>query len=110
MLFFNRVAPPKLRCSLCSSGKAAILPFSFCNFLPKEFIDLHVDTLRVVANCLSDSETSQMIHESGGLARLMEFVLITEVPDIRNNAVTCLAKAALNRKQRRRQWGGHVPI
>lgn len=58
----------------------------------------------MVANCLSDSETSQMIHESGGLARLMEFVLITEVPDIRNNAVTCLAKAALNRKQRRRQW------
>ncbi|XP_075906597.1 armadillo repeat-containing protein 3 isoform X2 [Nelusetta ayraudi] len=66
-----------------------------------EFIDLHVDTLRVVANCLSDSETSQMIHESGGLARLMEFVLITEVPDIRNNAVTCLAKAALNPDNRK---------
>lgn len=40
-----------------------------------------------------------MIHESGGLARLMEFVLITEVADVRNSAVTCLAKAALNCKQ-----------
>lgn len=105
------VGKPK---SMCSSHNPQLYRFHFANSTQQEFIDLHVDTLRVVANCLSDSETSQMIHESGGLARLMEFVLITEVPDIRNNAVTCLAKAALNGAQEGEkavgQWGRHFPI
>lgn len=87
MPFFYFVTPSN---SYHSPRKVHFVFFIF----PQDFSDLHVDTLRVVANCLGDSETSQMIHESGGLARLMEFVLITEVAEIRDNAVMCIAKAA----------------
>lgn len=83
---------------LCSPHHLHFVIFIF----PQDFSDLHVDTLRVVANCLGDSETSQMIHESGGLARLMEFVLITEVAEIRDNAVMCIAKAAQSCKHSRK--------
>ncbi|XP_068565875.1 armadillo repeat-containing protein 3 isoform X2 [Cebidichthys violaceus] len=59
-----------------------------------EFRDLHAVALRVVANCMSDSESLQLIHKGGGLTRLMEFVLTPNMPEIQSNAVKCIARVA----------------
>ncbi|XP_047205192.1 armadillo repeat-containing protein 3 isoform X2 [Girardinichthys multiradiatus] len=56
--------------------------------------DLHAEALHVVANCLSDSETLQLIHNNGGLARLMDFVLTPQTPGIQSTAVKCLTRVA----------------
>uniref|UniRef100_A0A3B4H8N9 Armadillo repeat containing 3 n=1 Tax=Pundamilia nyererei TaxID=303518 RepID=A0A3B4H8N9_9CICH len=36
------------------------------------FSDLHAEALHVLANCLSDSESVQLIHKSGGLTKQLE--------------------------------------
>ncbi|XP_037612299.1 armadillo repeat-containing protein 3 isoform X2 [Sebastes umbrosus] len=56
--------------------------------------DLHAEALQVVANCVSDSKTLQLIQECGGLTRLMEFVLTPNAPGIQSNAVKCIAMVA----------------
>ncbi|KAM6900539.1 armadillo repeat-containing protein 3 [Xenentodon cancila] len=58
------------------------------------FRDLHVETLKVVANCLSDGETVQLIHNAGGLTKLMEFLLVPNMPEIQSTAVKCLSRVA----------------
>uniref|UniRef100_A0A4W6FP15 Armadillo repeat containing 3 n=1 Tax=Lates calcarifer TaxID=8187 RepID=A0A4W6FP15_LATCA len=62
--------------------------------------DLHADALHVVANCLSDSESVQLIHKGGGLTRLMDFLLTPNVPEIQANAVKCIARVAQNPENR----------
>lgn len=67
----------------------------------QDFSDLHVEALQVVANCLSDSESLQLIHKGGGLKRLMEFVLTPNMSEIQYNAVKCITRVAQSRKCRR---------
>ncbi|XP_044032814.1 armadillo repeat-containing protein 3 isoform X2 [Siniperca chuatsi] len=69
--------------------------------LVQDFSDLHAEALQVVANCLSDSETFQLIHKAGGLTRLMEFVLTPNMPEIQSNAVKCIAKVAQSSENRK---------
>lgn len=69
----------------------------------QDFSDLHVEALQVVANCLSDSESLQLIHKSGGLMRLMEFLLAPSMPEIQYNAVKCICSAAQSRKSNTRR-------
>uniref|UniRef100_A0A3Q4G6S8 Armadillo repeat containing 3 n=1 Tax=Neolamprologus brichardi TaxID=32507 RepID=A0A3Q4G6S8_NEOBR len=58
------------------------------------FSDLHAEALHVLANCLSDSESVQLIHKSGGLTKLMEFVLTPSVPEIRSGVIKCITRVA----------------
>ncbi|XP_037549782.1 armadillo repeat-containing protein 3 [Nematolebias whitei] len=67
----------------------------------KEFSDLHGEALQVVANCLSDREAVQQIHEDGGLARLMDFVLIPNNPEIQSTAIKCLTRVAQSSESRK---------
>lgn len=68
----------------------------------QDFSDLHIEALQVVANCLSDSESLKVIHKSGGLMRLMEFLLTPNMPEIQYNAVKCICSAAQSREYRGR--------
>lgn len=74
---------------------------TFFFFILQDLSDLHADALHVVANCLSDSESVQLIHKGGGLTRLMDFLLTPNVPEIQANAVKCIARVAQNRKLER---------
>lgn len=74
-----------------------------CFYFFQDFHDLHAEALQVVANCLSDSKSLQVIHKGGGLTRLMEFVLTPNLPEIQSNAVKCIARVAQSCKQRRGQ-------
>ncbi|XP_061593151.1 armadillo repeat-containing protein 3-like [Cololabis saira] len=65
------------------------------------FRDLHVGTLKVVANCLSDSESVQLIQKAGGLTKLMEFLLAPNMPEIQSAAVKCLSRVAQNSMSRK---------
>ncbi|KAM4544134.1 armadillo repeat-containing protein 3 [Fundulus diaphanus] len=59
-----------------------------------DLADLHGEALHTVANCLMDGETLQLIHNNGGLARLMDFVLAPSTPAIQSTAVQCLSRVA----------------
>ncbi|XP_035981505.1 armadillo repeat-containing protein 3 isoform X2 [Fundulus heteroclitus] len=59
-----------------------------------DLADLHGEALHIVANCLRDGETLQLIHNDGGLARLMDFVLAPSTPAIQSTAVQCLSRVA----------------
>ncbi|XP_072234177.1 armadillo repeat-containing protein 3 [Leuresthes tenuis] len=65
-----------------------------------DFSDLHAEALQVLANCMSDSDTVRLIHQSGGLTRLMEFVLTPNVPQIQCTTVKCLSRMAQNTESR----------
>uniref|UniRef100_A0A3B4XKY5 Armadillo repeat containing 3 n=1 Tax=Seriola lalandi dorsalis TaxID=1841481 RepID=A0A3B4XKY5_SERLL len=56
--------------------------------------DLHAEALRVLANCLSDSECVQLIHKDGRLTRLMDFLVNPNMPEIQSSAVKCIAGVA----------------
>ncbi|XP_038133596.1 armadillo repeat-containing protein 3-like, partial [Cyprinodon tularosa] len=62
----------------------------------KDFTDLHAEALHVVANCLNDHKTLQLIHDNWGLVRLMDFVKTPNTPIIQSIALKCLSKAALS--------------
>uniref|UniRef100_A0A3B5A5T2 Armadillo repeat containing 3 n=1 Tax=Stegastes partitus TaxID=144197 RepID=A0A3B5A5T2_9TELE len=66
----------------------------------QDFRDLHADALQVVANCLSDSESVQLIHNGGGLTRLMEIVLTPNMPEIQSNTVKCITRVAQSSESR----------
>uniref|UniRef100_A0A3Q1FKM1 Armadillo repeat containing 3 n=1 Tax=Acanthochromis polyacanthus TaxID=80966 RepID=A0A3Q1FKM1_9TELE len=70
------------------------------NNMVNDFSDLHDDTLQVVANCLSDSESVQLIHNSGGLTKLMEFLLSPSIPEIQSNTVKCITRVAQSSESR----------
>nr|XP_060639429.1 armadillo repeat-containing protein 3 [Anolis sagrei ordinatus] len=67
----------------------------------KEFNDLHVEALGVVANCLEDVETVQLIQETGGLRKLLAFTEVSTLPDFQRNAAKAIAKAAYDSEIRK---------
>ncbi|KAM7390610.1 hypothetical protein PAMA_008677 [Pampus argenteus] len=67
----------------------------------KDFSDLHAEALQVVANCMSDSESVQLINKGGGLTKLMEFVLTPTTPEIQTNTVKCITRVAQSSENRK---------
>ncbi|CAM4522656.1 armadillo repeat-containing protein 3 isoform X1 [Caretta caretta] len=67
----------------------------------KEFNDLHVEALAVVANCLEDVDTMQLIQQTGGLKKLLSFAEMSTIPDIQKNAAKAITKAAYDPENRR---------
>ncbi|XP_021242945.1 armadillo repeat-containing protein 3 isoform X4 [Numida meleagris] len=66
-----------------------------------EFSDLHAEALAVLANCLEDVHTMQLIQQTGGLKKLLSFVGVSAVPDIQKNAAKAIAKAAYDSENRK---------
>ncbi|XP_027703702.1 armadillo repeat-containing protein 3 [Vombatus ursinus] len=67
----------------------------------KEFNDLHIEALAVLANCLEDVDTMQQIQQAGGLKRLLAFAQNTTFPDIQKNATKAIARAAYDPENRK---------
>ncbi|XP_067417810.1 armadillo repeat-containing protein 3 [Emydura macquarii macquarii] len=67
----------------------------------KEFNDLHVEALSVVANCLEDVDTMQLIQQTVGLKKLLSFAEMSTIPDIQKNAAKAIAKAAYDPENRK---------
>ncbi|XP_061443062.1 armadillo repeat-containing protein 3 isoform X2 [Rhineura floridana] len=67
----------------------------------KEFNDLHVEALGVVANCLEDVDTMQLIQETGGLRKLLAFAEVSTLTDFQKNAAKAIAKAAYEPENRK---------
>ncbi|XP_019363844.1 PREDICTED: armadillo repeat-containing protein 3 isoform X2 [Gavialis gangeticus] len=67
----------------------------------KEFNDLHVEALAVVANCLEDVDTMQLIQQTGGLKKLLSFAETSAIPDIQKNAAKAISKAAYDSENRK---------
>uniref|UniRef100_A0A3Q3W2W6 EDR1/CTR1/ARMC3-like peptidase-like domain-containing protein n=1 Tax=Mola mola TaxID=94237 RepID=A0A3Q3W2W6_MOLML len=59
-----------------------------------DFCDLHVEALQVVVNFLTDSESLHLIHQDGGLTRLMEFFLTPNISEVQCSAVECITRVA----------------
>uniref|UniRef100_A0A8C8RWF4 Armadillo repeat containing 3 n=1 Tax=Pelusios castaneus TaxID=367368 RepID=A0A8C8RWF4_9SAUR len=68
---------------------------------PDEFNDLHVEALAVVANCLEDVDTMQLIQQTGGLKKLLSFAEMSSIPDVQKNAAKAIAKAAYDSENRK---------
>lgn len=69
----------------------------------QDFCDLHVEALQVVVNFLTDSESLHLIHQDGGLTRLMEFFLTPNISEVQCSAVECITRVAHSRKHRSRK-------
>ncbi|XP_026505276.1 armadillo repeat-containing protein 3 isoform X3 [Terrapene carolina triunguis] len=67
----------------------------------KEFNDLHVEALAVVANCLEDVDTMQLIQQTGGLKKLLSFAEMSTIPDIQKNAAKAITKTAYDPENRK---------
>ncbi|XP_072507804.1 armadillo repeat-containing protein 3 isoform X2 [Notamacropus eugenii] len=67
----------------------------------KEFNDLHIEALAVLANCLEDVDTMQQIQLAGGLKKLLAFAENTTFPDIQKNATKAIARAAYDPENRK---------
>ncbi|XP_074754073.1 armadillo repeat-containing protein 3 [Athene noctua] len=66
-----------------------------------EFSDLHVEALAVLANCLEDVHTLQLIRQTGGLKKLLTFVGVSTVPSIQKNAAKAITRAAYDSENRK---------
>ncbi|XP_061660838.1 armadillo repeat-containing protein 3-like isoform X6 [Syngnathoides biaculeatus] len=74
----------------------------------KDLIDLHMETLMVFSNCMSDLDSFRVIQNGGGLSTLMDLLLTPKVSEsqaalLKNSnieiqavAVKCIANAAQN--------------
>ncbi|XP_037366627.1 armadillo repeat-containing protein 3-like [Talpa occidentalis] len=62
----------------------------------KDLSDLHIEALLVIANCLEDMDTMVLIHQTGGLKKLLTFAENSTIPDIQKNAAKAITKAAYN--------------
>ncbi|ETE67047.1 Armadillo repeat-containing protein 3, partial [Ophiophagus hannah] len=67
----------------------------------KEFNDLHVEALGVVANCLEDVDTMQLIQETGGLRKLLAFTEVSTLTEFQKNAAKAITKAAIDPENRK---------
>ncbi|KAM8967726.1 armadillo repeat-containing protein 3 isoform 2-T2 [Pelodytes ibericus] len=67
----------------------------------KELNDLHVEALLVIANCLEDPETMQVLQHSGGLQKILTFAETSPLPDVQKNAAKAIAKSAHNEGNRK---------
>ncbi|EGW05134.1 Armadillo repeat-containing protein 3, partial [Cricetulus griseus] len=60
----------------------------------KEWNDLHVEALAVIANCLEDMDTVVLMQQTGILRKLLSFAENSTVPDIQKNSAKAITKAA----------------
>ncbi|XP_072269570.1 armadillo repeat-containing protein 3 [Pyxicephalus adspersus] len=67
----------------------------------KELNDLHVEALLIVANCLEDADTVQLLQQSGGLKKILTFAESSPLADIQRNAAKAIAKSAHNAENRK---------
>ncbi|XP_075067327.1 armadillo repeat-containing protein 3 [Mixophyes fleayi] len=67
----------------------------------KELNDLHVEALSIIANCLEDVDTVQLLLQSGGLKKILTFAETSPLPDIQRNAAKAIAKSAHNAENRK---------
>uniref|UniRef100_A0ACB8FV42 Uncharacterized protein n=1 Tax=Sphaerodactylus townsendi TaxID=933632 RepID=A0ACB8FV42_9SAUR len=67
----------------------------------KDFNDLHVEALGVVANCLEDPDTVQLIQETGCLRKLLSFTEVSTLTDFQKNAAKAIAKSACDSENRK---------
>ncbi|XP_042327046.1 armadillo repeat-containing protein 3 isoform X2 [Sceloporus undulatus] len=67
----------------------------------KDFNDLHVEALGVVANCLEDVDTMQLIQETGCLRKLLAFTEVSTLPEFQRNAAKAITKAAYDPENRK---------
>ncbi len=70
----------------------------------QEFSDLHEGTLRVISNCLEDSESMQLIQTMGGLEQLLQFVGTSTLPEAQANAVKAIARMAQSSTEKKPQF------
>lgn len=80
--------------------------------ISQDLVDLHGESLLVLANCMNDFESFRVVQKGGGLSLLMELLLNSKLPEnqavapkngspeIQAIAVKCIASAAQNRKNR----------
>lgn len=66
----------------------------------QDFHDLHAEALQTLSNCLSDSQTVKLVHQSRGLTRLLQFLQTPNAPEVQSAAVDCLTKVAQSREHR----------
>uniref|UniRef100_A0A8C8BIZ9 Armadillo repeat containing 3 n=1 Tax=Otus sunia TaxID=257818 RepID=A0A8C8BIZ9_9STRI len=66
-----------------------------------ELSDLHVEALAVLANCLEDVHTLQLIHQTGGLKKILSFVGVSTVPSMQKNAAKAITRAAYDSENRK---------
>uniref|UniRef100_A0AAR2KFX2 Armadillo repeat containing 3 n=1 Tax=Pygocentrus nattereri TaxID=42514 RepID=A0AAR2KFX2_PYGNA len=67
----------------------------------KEFSDLHVDALRVISNCLEDTESTKLIQGTGVLEKLLQFIITPTSPEVQTNAVKAISRVAQNSENRK---------
>ncbi|XP_069846606.1 armadillo repeat-containing protein 3 isoform X1 [Dipodomys merriami] len=67
----------------------------------KEWSDLHVEALAVIANCLEDMDTMLLLHQTGMLRKLLSFAESSTIPDIQKNAAKAITKAAYDSENRK---------
>ncbi|XP_073485866.1 armadillo repeat-containing protein 3 [Aquarana catesbeiana] len=67
----------------------------------KELNDLHVEALLIIANCLEDADTVQLLQQSGGLKKILTFAETSPLADIQRNAAKAIAKSAHNAENRK---------
>ncbi|XP_069816633.1 armadillo repeat-containing protein 3 isoform X2 [Dendropsophus ebraccatus] len=67
----------------------------------KELNDLHVEALLIIANCLEDADTVQLLQQSGGLKKILTFAETSTLPDLQKNAAKAIAKSAHNAENRK---------
>lgn len=60
----------------------------------QEFSDLHEGALRVICNCLEDSEAMELIQTMGGLEQILQFVGTSTMPEAQANAAKAIARMA----------------
>ncbi|KAM6149036.1 LOW QUALITY PROTEIN: armadillo repeat-containing protein 3-like, partial [Erethizon dorsatum] len=66
----------------------------------KEFTDLHIEALLVMANCLEDTDSMALIEQTWGLRKLLAFTK-RSTPDIQKNAAKAIARAARHIENRK---------
>ncbi|CAL8398106.1 unnamed protein product [Arctogadus glacialis] len=70
----------------------------------KDLSDLHVEALRVVSNCVADRESLLLVHQTGGLSRLIQLVVLSPapaLPEVQTSAATCIAMVARSSENRK---------
>uniref|UniRef100_A0A8C5A1J2 Armadillo repeat containing 3 n=1 Tax=Gadus morhua TaxID=8049 RepID=A0A8C5A1J2_GADMO len=70
----------------------------------KDLSDLHVEALRVVSNCVADRESLLLVHQTGGLSRLIQLVALSPapaLPEVQTSAATCIAMVARSSENRK---------
>lgn len=68
----------------------------------QEFSELHEGALRVICNCLEDSEAMQLIQTMGGLEQILQFVGTSTLPEAQANAAKAIARMAQSSTEKKK--------